>query len=101
MAAGHDLLVMVVFPALTLVEDPTVLARPLPFFDLAGVQLLRSYPHPIDIIFILIYPYSLSNYHIFIDEKLLYLCNYVSPPNDVTSSTHLQVLPLSVIKPLS
>ena len=33
MAAGDDDLVMVVFLALTLVEDPTVLARPLPSFD--------------------------------------------------------------------
>jgi hypothetical protein len=73
MAAGDDDLVMVVFLALTLVEDPTVLARPLPSSDLAGVQLQRSYPHPLDIIFIPIYLYSLSNYHILIDEKLFML----------------------------
>jgi len=100
MAAGDDDLVMVVFLVLTLVEDPTVLARPLPSFD----SLVSDFPAhiliPLDIIFILIYPYSPNNYHILIDEKLLRLCNYVSPPNDVTSSIYLQVLPLSVIKPL-
>ena len=90
-AAGDDDFVMVIFLALTLVEDPT-LGTAASFFRLAGVQLPRSYPHPLDIIFILIYPYSLNNYHTLIDEKLLCLCNYASPPNDVTSSTYLQVL---------